>query len=459
MQHPTSTWVGCLARLKDVPGGAARTMLFERAGLASGHNLEPGNLQALAHLTQSEPNRAAFVVQSLANRIRDPRTVNAWNRSAPQAQARQRGGPARAQRALSARPSRAPAGWSGHLEWCSRDRVLAEVSEWSGALRYASDAHRADREIVLAAVSNEGWALQYAAKDLHADHTVVLAAVANDDRALQFAARELCADRDFVIAAVSKSGVALQYADVEFRADHEIVMRAVEKDGLAIDHCLLVDRSGGVHFATSLDLIAVSEAATQQNPKALRGLPAMAREQIAAAYRGAHRRAGELTDENARLRRRLEGTVVTALNVETGEEELVELAPLSTTARAAAPPPRSALRVEADHTAHVGAIKEERDDQTDERGHAYQFIELQKIKLEALKLELAERGATINRLEAETRSLRSEVTELRSDNAELRSIATAFEAPSAASRRPAGPSAAAPNAKRARAARRSAAPP
>ena len=69
----------------------------------------------------------------------------------------------------------------------------------------------------------------------------------------------------------------------------------------------------------------------------------------------------------------LDGTVVAALDVETGVEELVEIAPLSLSA--AAPPPRSALLAmserDACHAQLVGVIKEERDDETEERGLAY----------------------------------------------------------------------------------------
>ena len=391
-----------------------------------------------------------------------------------------------------------------------REVVLAAVSNWSGALRYAGAELAADREIAIAAVSNSRFAWSFVSAALYSDRDVVLAGVSNWGCALESMNDEFRADRQVVLAAVSESGRALEYADDVFKQDSEIVMRAVENDGLAIEHCLISDRSPLVPDA--LDLAAVADAATQDNPTALTGLPATAREQIAAAYRareaiqarawelaeararnkdreqiatayrareaivrardedragllaesrareraeararrraeararglsealGASRRctasmgeialsaqsrehaeacareiaearARELIEENDLLHRRLEGSVVTVLNVETGVEELVELAPLlTTTARA---PPRSALRVEADHTARVGAIKEERDYQTEELGYRDQCIAGRDDTLDRLKRELAERGATIDRLEAETRSLRSKVS-------------------------------------------------
>ena len=69
---------------------------------------------------------------------------------------------------------------------------------------------KGDREIVMAAVSQFGPALKYATEELKGDHEIVMAAVSKQGMALEYATEELKGDRDIVLAAVSNNGLALR---------------------------------------------------------------------------------------------------------------------------------------------------------------------------------------------------------------------------------------------------------
>ena len=55
--------------------------------------------------------------------------------------------------------------------------VLAAVTEYGGALQYASEELQNDKEVVMAAVTQSGHSLQYSSEELKNDKEVVLAAV------------------------------------------------------------------------------------------------------------------------------------------------------------------------------------------------------------------------------------------------------------------------------------------
>ena len=61
-----------------------------------------------------------------------------------------------------------------------------EVSRFWGALQFAAEGPRSDRDIVTVAVSQFGLALEHAAPELRADRAVVLAAVSNFGRWLSW---------------------------------------------------------------------------------------------------------------------------------------------------------------------------------------------------------------------------------------------------------------------------------
>ena len=110
--------------------------------------------------------------------------------------------------------------------------MLAAVQQNGGALRYAAEPLKADREFMLAAVQQNGSALVYAAEPLKADREIVLAAVQQNGGALQYAAEPLKADREIVLAAVQQNGYALRYAATPLKADREIVLAAVQQTRL-----------------------------------------------------------------------------------------------------------------------------------------------------------------------------------------------------------------------------------
>ena len=112
--------------------------------------------------------------------------------------------------------------------------VLATVQQDGGALYYASNELKKDREVVLVAVKQYGEALKFASNELKKDREVVLAAVKQDGLALLFASDELRADKDVVLAAVKKHGLALKHASDELRKDRNFILEAVDKNDVAL---------------------------------------------------------------------------------------------------------------------------------------------------------------------------------------------------------------------------------
>lgn len=75
-------------------------------------------------------------------------------------------------------------------EKSTKAEVLAAVGQDGHALRYASDALKADRDVVLEAVSQNGEALYYASDALKADRGFMLEAGQRDPWVLGFYNKE-----------------------------------------------------------------------------------------------------------------------------------------------------------------------------------------------------------------------------------------------------------------------------
>ena len=89
------------------------------------------------------------------------------------------------------------------------------------------------REVALAAVQQDGFALRYASEALRADREVALAAAKKNGFALYHASEALRADPEVVLAAVRQSGSALVYASEALRADPFLARAAREASALA----------------------------------------------------------------------------------------------------------------------------------------------------------------------------------------------------------------------------------
>jgi hypothetical protein len=90
------------------------------------------------------------------------------------------------------------------------------------------------KPLVLMLVSRDGYALGNITKELKelkSDKDVVMAAVSNYGLALRFASDQLKADKEVVIIAVSQNGDSLYDASKELQNDREVVMIAVSQDG------------------------------------------------------------------------------------------------------------------------------------------------------------------------------------------------------------------------------------
>lgn len=112
----------------------------------------------------------------------------------------------------------------------NRDFLLRAVTVNGFAVRWTSDALRADPEIVFAAVRQNGNALEFVAEEMRGDRDVVLAALGSNGRCLRLAAEAMRSDREVVMAAVRADGLSLEYADEAMKADQEVVLAATESD-------------------------------------------------------------------------------------------------------------------------------------------------------------------------------------------------------------------------------------
>eukprot|EP01047_Picozoa_sp_COSAG01_P052331 COSAG01_NODE_5494_length_4226_cov_23.703174_1_plen_893_part_10 len=120
--------------------------------------------------------------------------------------------------------------------------VKAAVAQDGTALRYARGKVRTKRVVVLAAITQDSRALQYIDEKLRYDNSIlgacregVRAMIANDvDGALKFASQRWRADRETVMAAIKRDPLALRYASDELRADPDVVVEAVRRNADAL---------------------------------------------------------------------------------------------------------------------------------------------------------------------------------------------------------------------------------
>ena len=119
-------------------------------------------------------------------------------------------------------------------ERSKKEYTLAAVQKDGKALRYASQALRADRNVVREAVKKTGSALEYASPDLKNDRDTVLMAIKQEPRSLEFASGALRGDRGVILVAVKECGDALRYASASLKGDRDVVLAAVRQDGSAL---------------------------------------------------------------------------------------------------------------------------------------------------------------------------------------------------------------------------------
>jgi len=113
-----------------------------------------------------------------------------------------------------------------------REVVLAALRRFGAALQFAAPEFRACRECVLTAVRHRGGylALDHAAPEFREDREVMREAVAWDGFALRYASEALRADRELVVLALESRPV-LRHASEALRADRELVLTAVRLHG------------------------------------------------------------------------------------------------------------------------------------------------------------------------------------------------------------------------------------
>merc|ERR1712146_484856 len=99
-----------------------------------------------------------------------------------------------------------------------------------GALRYASDALKDDREVVRIACKQDGEALEFASPALQDDLEVVKCALFSSHAGdpLKYASAALRANRELLLELCQMNGNVLQYASDALRGDREVVEWAVK---------------------------------------------------------------------------------------------------------------------------------------------------------------------------------------------------------------------------------------
>ncbi len=105
--------------------------------------------------------------------------------------------------------------------------VLAAVRQYGGALRYASDEIRSDKEFFLAAVRHSDLALQYASKELRSDKEVVLEAVRHSNLALGYASGKLRDDKEVVLVSIDRDYRTFMYVSERLKQDKDVVLKTV----------------------------------------------------------------------------------------------------------------------------------------------------------------------------------------------------------------------------------------
>jgi len=113
-----------------------------------------------------------------------------------------------------------------------RDFVLAVVKVWGRALQFAAHTSRSDRQVALAAVRQDGFTRlrKHLSPELLLDHKFMLAVVQMYGGALEFAGQNCKADRDVVLAAVRQDGMSLRFASDNLREDKHVVLAAVHRN-------------------------------------------------------------------------------------------------------------------------------------------------------------------------------------------------------------------------------------
>ena len=111
-----------------------------------------------------------------------------------------------------------------------KDLVIASVQQDGGALKFASERLRGDKDVVMAAISSrprKGWA--YATVVLKNNRDFVLDLVSRDGSFLELVSDDFKADRSVVFSAVMQNGRALQHASATLQADRSVVIEAVKQ--------------------------------------------------------------------------------------------------------------------------------------------------------------------------------------------------------------------------------------
>jgi len=131
-----------------------------------------------------------------------------------------------------------------------REEALAAVRE-TGALEFAPDASKGDKQVVVAAVPKSGDSWIHAINDLKKDKDVLFEAfrqqglkelmlvkVKESGKSLEYASDHLKGDKDVVLAAVRQNGHALKYAAESLKMDREVVLAAVKRDSTTLKYAL-----------------------------------------------------------------------------------------------------------------------------------------------------------------------------------------------------------------------------
>ena len=116
-----------------------------------------------------------------------------------------------------------------HVSIDDKEILKSAISVDAGALEFASDRLKADKEIALLAGKGAGWTACYFSPELKADKEVMMSAAQNDGQVLYFASEELRDDKEVVLKAVNAKPLIVKYASLRLRLDKDVALAAIGK--------------------------------------------------------------------------------------------------------------------------------------------------------------------------------------------------------------------------------------
>ena len=108
-------------------------------------------------------------------------------------------------------------------------KVLSKIKGGGAMLEFVSDELKNDKEVVMTAVKTSGGSLQYASENLRDDEEIVREAMKRWIYSFQFASERLRSDKNFVLEAIKNSdGKIFEYVSENLKNDEKFIVSAIK---------------------------------------------------------------------------------------------------------------------------------------------------------------------------------------------------------------------------------------